>query len=119
MKSKLDPRHLKRTKNFQAVFAYTCGNASPSTSDTADILANLPKIDILIQTNAPKWPLDKINRVDLSILRTAFWELLFHPETPQKVVIDEAVELAKEFGNDTSSSFVNAVLGSAIKQKQV
>jgi N utilization substance protein B len=101
---------------MQAMFAINCGNLSPSAPDTAEIITHLDEIDNLIKTNAPKWPLDKINRVDLAILRCAVWELRFQTKTPPKVVIDEAVELAKEFGTDTSSAFVNGCLGSIIKE---
>jgi N utilization substance protein B len=100
---------------MQAVFAHNHGNLDPTTSDSGEIIANLEIIDSLIKTNAPKWPIDKINQVDLAILRCAIWELRFQTKTPPKVVIDEAVELAKEFGTDTSSSFVNGCLGSIIK----
>jgi N utilization substance protein B len=101
---------------MQAIFAWNCGNLTPSTADSEKIVSNLETIDNLIRINAPKWPLDKINRVDLAILRCAVWELKFQTKTPPKVVIDEAVELAKEFGTDTSSSFVNGCLGSIIKE---
>ena len=101
---------------MQAIFAWNCGNLSPSTTDSAKIITHLDKIDELIKTNAPKWPIDKINCVDLAILRCAIWELKFQTKTPPKVIIDEAVELAKEFGTDTSSSFVNGCLGSIIKE---
>ena len=101
---------------MQAIFAYNCGNLAPTTPDSPDIISHLHDIDELIKTNAPKWPIDKINQVDLAILRSAIWELRFQTKTPPKVVIDEAVELAKEFGTDTSSSFVNGCLGSIIKE---
>jgi len=100
---------------MQSIFAYDCGNTEPSTVDTPKIIENLAKIDKLISQNAPKWPLDKINKVDLAILRCAVWELLNKSETPSKVVIDEAVEIAKSFGTESSHSFVNGVLGSIIK----
>lgn len=101
---------------MQAIFAWSCGNLSPSTPDSADIITHIETIDDLIRINAPKWPIDKINQVDLAILRCAIWELNFQSKTPPKVIIDEAVELAKEFGTDTSSSFVNGCLGSIIKE---
>jgi transcription antitermination protein NusB len=101
---------------MQAVFAWGSGSLEPSTPDSPDIITKLKDIDNLISANAPKWPLDKINRVDLSILRCAVWELQYHQKTPPKVVIDEAVELAKEFGTESSSSFVNGCLGSIIKK---
>jgi len=104
---------------MQAIYAHLFGNSQPQSPDLNKILAHLKKIDRVIKTNAPKWPLDKINKVDLSILRTAIWELLYKKKTPPKVVIDEAVELAKEFGSQTSHSFINGVLGSAVKKLKI
>jgi len=71
-------------------------------------------LDKTIQDAAPDFPVEKINKIDLAILRLASYELLIDKKEPQHVVIDEAVELAKEFGNDTSPSFVNGVLGHII-----
>ena len=114
VKSKLDPRHKKRITIFQELFAWESVKSIPKLS-IRDVVKNIDEIDSQIKTFAPKWPIDKINRIDLSILRLAIWEILFVKKAPHKVVIDEAVEIAKEYGNDSSSSFVNAVLGSIIK----
>ncbi len=118
MKNKYDPRHLKRISNFQAIFAWSCGNNSPVTENTQEIVKVIPEIDKIIQENAPKWPIDKINRIDLNILRYAFWELFYLNKNPQKVVIDEVIEIAKEYGTDSSSSFINGVIGSALKKNE-
>jgi len=75
-------------------------------------------IDRIIEMSAPEWPLDKISKVDLVILRIAIYELLYSKSVPEKVAVDEAVELAKEFGNDTSQRFVNGVLGNVIEHKK-
>jgi len=102
---------------MQSLFAYNSGNSEPSTSDSHQIIQNIVEIDANITKWAPKWPIEKINKVDLAILRCAIWELLFQKNIPPKVIVDEAVELAKEFGTDTSSSFVNGCLGSIINQE--
>jgi N utilization substance protein B len=81
-------------------------------------LENKDKIEPIIEECAPQWPLDKIFKVDLVILEMAIYELIIKGETPNKVVMDEAVELAKEYGNDTSSSFVNGVLGTVFDNKE-
>jgi N utilization substance protein B len=81
-------------------------------------LKNKDKIDPIIEKCAPQWPLDKIFKIDLVILEMAIYELIIKQEAPDKVIIDEAVELAKEFGNDTSSSFVNGVLGTILENKE-
>jgi N utilization substance protein B len=80
------------------------------------ITQNKEVIDEMIKTSATEWPLDKISKIDLVILRLAVLELLYSSETPVKVAVDEAVELAKTYGNDASSKFVNGVLGSIIEK---
>lgn len=73
---------------------------------------NSQKLDELITAHAPEWPLDQVAVVDRNILRMALWELAVYKKTPLKVGINEAVELAKSFGTDSSPRFVNGVLGS-------
>ncbi len=78
-----------------------------------------PKLDEKIQPIAPEWPLSQIARIDLTILRMALYELTEMEDiTPPKVVINEAVELAKAFGSDNSSRFINGVLGTAYRALQ-
>ncbi|MDY0125763.1 MAG: transcription antitermination factor NusB [Anaerolineaceae bacterium] len=73
---------------------------------------NTSKLDTLISEHAPEWPLDQVAVVDRNILRMALWEVAFYKKTPLKVGINEAVELAKMFGTDSSPRFINGVLGS-------
>jgi transcription antitermination protein NusB len=70
------------------------------------------QLDQVVAELAPEWPVDQIAVVDRNILRIAVYELLFDSDTPPKVAINEAVELAKMFGSDSSPRFVNGVLGS-------
>lgn len=72
---------------------------------------HLADIDAHIQSAAPEWPLYQMARIDKNILRLAIYEILFNTTVPAKAAINEAVELAKQFGSDTSSRFVNGVLG--------
>ncbi|MBI3342438.1 hypothetical protein HY024_04930 [Candidatus Curtissbacteria bacterium] len=75
-------------------------------------------MDGLIAKNAPAWPLGQIAPIDLAILRLAVYELVYKTDKePYKVIVDEAVEIAKEYGNEKSGSFVNGVLGSIIKSE--
>jgi N utilization substance protein B len=74
------------------------------------------KLDTMLQPIAPDWPLHQIARIDHMVLRMGGYELINHPEIPPKVVINEAIELAKGFGGDNSSKFVNGVLGTLLKQ---
>jgi len=77
------------------------------------ILENKEKIDEIIVKTAPEWPLEQINLVDRNVLRIGIYELLLgnREEVPPKVAINEAIELAKSFGGETSGKFVNGVLG--------
>lgn len=76
-------------------------------------------IDDVIGQLAPEWPLQQISAVDRNVLRIAVYELLFSPEIPPKVAINEAVEVAKLFGSESSPRFVNGVLGSLVTHDQV
>jgi N utilization substance protein B len=75
------------------------------------VLAHAPALDRLIHKHAPEWPLDQMAIVDHSILRMAIWEFAVDRQTPIKVAINEAVELAKLYGSDSAPRFVNGVLG--------
>lgn len=80
------------------------------------VIDNRQSLDEIISESAPEWPIDQISKVDANVLRVSIFELLHRDETPVKVAIDEAVELAKEFGSDSSSKFVNGVLGTVVKK---
>ena len=73
-------------------------------------------LDELIQKNAPEWPVEQIAIIDRNILRIAIFEIAIDQGTPLKVAINEAVELAKLFGSDSSSRFINGVLGALVSQ---
>ncbi|MFC2033923.1 transcription antitermination factor NusB [Chloroflexota bacterium] len=76
------------------------------------VIKNKDKIDENIQNFAPAWPINQMPVIDRNILRLAIFEILLNNKVPTKVAINEAVELAKTFGSDNSSKFVNGVLGS-------
>ena len=84
--------------------------------DIIGIYKNQEGIDNLIEGSAPQFPIKKIAKIDVAILRLAIYELYVAKNVPFKVVIDEAVELAKEFGSENSSSFINGVLGTIHKK---
>ncbi len=133
-----DQRHLNRAKLMQQLFATTFDDQltskgsesdlqssgqtseseqpfklpydSSSVAEADKIIQHLAQIDELLQQHAPERPLEGINQVDLAILRVIVWESMTK-KTPKKVLIDEAVELAKEFGSEASPRFVNGVLG--------
>ena len=86
-------------------------NANFARELVSGVIQNKDKIDEHIKRFAPAWPIDQIPAVDRSILRLAIFEILIDNKVPVKVAINEAVELAKTFGSDNSSKFVNGVLG--------
>lgn len=95
------------------------------TIDDLDFIDNLVRgvmdkqteLDQILQPLAPEWPIEQIARMDRVCLRIGAYELLYAKDVPPKVVINEAVELAKAFGGDNSSKFINGVLGSLLRQK--
>lgn len=81
------------------------------------ILTNQEVLDNTIRTFAPDWPLEKITTVDRNVLRVGTFELMFNFEIPSKVAINEAIELAKTFGGESSGKFVNGVLGAVYRHQ--
>jgi len=114
MKTAHNPRHIKRREIVKELFAESYFKQERRDDIVVKILRNKKRLDKKIEESAPEWPIDKLNRIDLAILRLAVYELE-QKEAPPKVIIDEAVELAKEFGGDNSASFINGVLGTIYK----
>ncbi len=114
MKTALDPRHKKRQKIVEALFKFDF-HKQPVINDAKTIIENKDFINAYIEKAAPEFPIDKINKIDLAILRLATYELLIEKSQPPKVIIDEAVELSKEYGGETSPAFINGALGNIIK----
>jgi len=83
------------------------------------VVDNLDKLDGIIQPVAPEWPIRQIARMDRIILRIGTYELIFDDKVPPKVVINEAVEMAKSFGGENTSKFVNGVLGTILKDRNI
>src|SRR5665647_1700105 len=76
------------------------------------VLPIIQKLDDFIAQHAPEWPMDQVAVIDRNILRIAMWEFAVSGETPLKVAINEAIEMAKVYGSDSTPRFVNGVLGS-------
>ncbi len=128
----MKPRTRARSVALQALYEIDIVGHSPSIvwiqrSDEADLNDSLSKFaheilfGVLLMTNvldefiaehAPEWPLDQVASIDRNIIRIALWEFAVDAKTPIKVAINEAVELAKVFGSDSTPRFVNGVLGS-------
>jgi N utilization substance protein B len=87
---------------------------------SAGVLEHQPKIDKIIEKSAPEWPLEQITIVDRNVLRIGIYELLFgdKKEVPPKVAINEAIELAKNYGGESSGRFVNGVLGTIYREME-
>lgn len=116
MKKQTDPRHQKRREIVQKLFAASFQDKHLG-KQTRMIWEARAQIDPIIISSAPEWPLEKLNKTDLAILRLAVFELVIEKKEPVKVIIDEAVELGKEFGSENSPSFVNGVLGTIVKKE--
>lgn len=115
MKRSDDPRHLRRKAVVKNLYAHQFNPFTPLLTISRRVINHSSDIDTIISQCAPEWPLNQINRVDLAVLRLAVYELKFNPKTPPKVVIDEAIELGKTYGSESSGSFINGVLGSVLK----
>jgi N utilization substance protein B len=134
-------RHLSRSVVLQALFEWDfngqkndtikniidrdCGEFAPGMADTTfiqnltkGILAKKEDLDHVIAKAAPDWPLDKISPIDRNVLRIGLYELLFadRKDVPAKVAINEAIELGKTFGGETSGRFINGVMGAVYKE---
>ena len=132
-------RHLARTIALQTLYQWDF-NGKPSTNLGSTIKSNLSEfapqfddkgfienlvkgvvnnqkeIDQLITQYAPEWPLEQITMVDRNVLRIGIYEMRYDKDIPEKVAINEAIELAKTFGGESSGKFVNGVLGSIYKE---
>ena len=115
----------REQKDVHEIFEKNVAEFAPGSSDRPfmeallkNILAKRRELDSLIEKAAPEWPIDRIAVVDRNILRLGLAELLFadRKEVPPKVAINEAIELAKQFGSETSGRFVNGVLGAVYKE---
>ena len=133
-------RHLSRTVAMQSLFEWDFNGSSEDLKKIvkknleefgheikeADFVENLAvgtaekseEIDSLIMRIAPEWPIEQLSAVDRSVLRLGIYELKFLKDAPPKVIINEAVELAKTFGGEASGKFVNGVLGTLFKEME-
>lgn len=113
----------ENTKQLEDLVRHNLKEFAPSFDDHGFISAvvhgvveHKDDIDALIQQFAPEWPLEQITIVDRNILRIGIFELKFSDDIPPKVAINEAIELAKTFGGESSGKFVNGVLGAIYKK---
>ena len=132
----MDNRHLSRSIAMQTLYEWDFNDRDDSKIDEilernirefapgleddqfardliTGVLKNREKINEIITKTAPEWPLEQINLIDRNVLRIGLYELLLgkREEVPPKVAINEAIELAKSFGGETSGKFINGVLG--------
>src|SRR5215468_8821779 len=134
-------RRLARTIALQALYELDCTNhtvADVMTARLADepvpvaedirqfayqlvngVTEHRAELDVMIHRHASEWPLDQIAVVDRNVLRIAIFEFAILRETPVKVAINEAIELAKQFGSDSAARFVNGVLGALLSYGDV
>lgn len=120
VKTAKDPRHQNRIKAMQEIYAWSFSSSAELENPKAkETIENLGTINELISKSAPAFPLETINKVDLAILRLATYELVIEQKVPVKVIVDEAVELGKEFGSESSSGFINGALGKLIEDNKL
>lgn len=119
MKTAKDPRHIKRIRLMQALFPWQFRPKGKPAKKIEKIVSELTQIDRLIAKSAPGRPIAQINKIDLAILRLAIFELIIKKDAPVKVVVDEAIELGKEFGSDSSAAFINGALGKLLEIKGI
>jgi len=130
----IDPRHEKRVQLMQTLFALMFSSQSmvnseklieevqettelPYFTEAQQILGQAIELDQQILKHAPERPLREINQVDLAIMRLIIYEARTQ-KTPKKVLVDEAIELAKEYGTNSSPKFVNGVLGKVLLKEK-
>lgn len=111
-----------KTGNLPEIFDRVAGEFASENSDNTfarellnGVVANQDAIDEIIVKNAPEWPIAQITIIDRNVLRLGIYEMMFIKDTPARVVINEAVEMGKRFGGESSGKFVNGVLGSLYK----
>ncbi|MFA5355496.1 MAG: transcription antitermination factor NusB [Candidatus Paceibacterota bacterium] len=133
-------RHLSRSISMQSLYEWDFGEKKGDLKTITDknlrefgpgledqslvwqiitgVVKHFPQINKIIEKAAPEWPIDQITIVDRNILRIGLYELLYanKDEVPPKVAINEAIELAKSFGGESSGRFVNGVLGTVYKE---
>lgn len=131
-------RHQARILALQALYEIDCASHAPAVvlhqrlsqndlppayeefarSLVMGVLEHQDVLDAFIHEHAPEWPLEQMAYIDRNILRMAIFEFAVDGNTPVKVAINEAVELAKDFGSDSAPRFVNGVLGSLVCRKE-
>lgn len=133
-------RHLSRTISMQSLYEWdfhdkkkslieitnhNIKQLAPGIEDTkfiydlvAGVEKNIENIDSVIAKTATDWPIEQISPVDRNVLRIGVYELMYSNEVPPKVAINEAVELGKTFGGNSSGKFINGVLGTLYKEKE-
>ena len=109
------PEHLKYY--FESIENASAKNKDDIQKKYEGVISHVEEIDRLLNDVSKGWKTARMNKVDLTILRLAVYEMKWDDDVPEGVAINEAVELAKRFGGDSSSSFVNGVLGKVAKQE--
>ena len=109
------PEHLQYY--FDSIENASAKNKDDIQKKYKGVISHVEEIDRLLNDASKGWKTTRMNKVDLTILRLAVYEMKWDDDVPEGVAINEAVELAKRFGGDSSSSFVNGVLGKVAKQE--
>lgn len=117
--------HGKKKEALEAIVSRNLREFAPGLDDEGftreiveGVVSRMEEIDGFITQYAPEWPIEQITNVDRNVLRIGIYELIFAPEIPSKVAINESIELAKSFGGESSGKFVNGVLGAILKDRE-
>ena len=113
----------QKDESLDSLLEYNIKEFAPGFNDEGftkhlveGVIKNIKEIDELIRKYATEWPLEQITIIDRNILRLGIFELKFDPDIPSKVAINEAIEIAKTYGGESSGKFVNGVLGAIFKE---
>lgn len=115
----------KNSEQIEEIISHNLEEFGPGLEDETfvrklikGVIDHLPQLDKIIEKSAPEWPVEQITIVDRNVLRIGLYELLFcnRSEVPPKVAINEAIELAKSFGGESSGKFINGVLGTVYRE---
>jgi len=119
MKIETDAKKCKRVfEHFQTEFLPDKNLANFAREIFQGILKNRGEIDSDLQKFAPRWPLEKLSSIDRAVLEIGAWEIIFAPQTPIPVILNECIEIAKSFGDDSAGKFINAVLQKFADEKR-
>lgn len=123
MKTQRDPRHQHRISVMQLLYSLEFQSEIPKETSpevkqaVTEIVLNKDKINSTIDSYAKSFTSTRMSKLDLAVLQLGIYELLYVRKEPYRVVVDEAIEIAKEFGSENSQKFINGILGNVVEKE--